>query len=146
MTPKRPDHANDSRSGRFECGLSVIGSSVVLTPDGELDIDSVDEFGRQAMKALDMSDLRIVVDLSRMTFLDSTGLNTLARLHASAREHGREILFSQPRLTVRRILGVVGLDELFGLSEPRTTSTCPICDGDIPRGAAMCGSCRSRLR
>ena len=57
----------------------------------------------------------VVVDLHRVTYLDSTFLNLLARLYRR-RSEGTTVTLERPNEQVRRVLRLVGFDKLFLVS------------------------------
>jgi len=82
-----------------------------LAPSGELDIATVPLL-ESAFDAVEQGDAsKIVIDLSGITFIDSTGIQLLLRMNERCNGSGRlEIVASQP---VERLLDITGLrDEL----------------------------------
>jgi len=57
---------------------------------------------------------RIVLDLSDVSFIDSSGLRVLIALAGRADEEGRPVVLDRPSPTVARLLEITGLVELFG--------------------------------
>ncbi|MFJ3964907.1 STAS domain-containing protein [Streptomyces sp. NPDC090036] len=55
----------------------------------------------------------IVVDLSGLSFCDSSGLNALIHARQTAAEHGRRIVLRTPPPQLRRLLEMTGADALF---------------------------------
>jgi anti-sigma B factor antagonist len=60
---------------------------------------------------------RVVIDMSRVEFCDSTGMNVLLSCLRRARERGGELEIAAPKPAVRKILQVTGLDSVFTLVE-----------------------------
>jgi len=59
----------------------------------------------------------VVVDLSDVTFIDSSGVGALVALNNSLADRGPRTLYLQPGPpNVMRVLHLVGLDEVFQLS------------------------------
>jgi anti-sigma B factor antagonist len=65
------------------------------------------------MKALYTHGPEINVDLSNVSFIDSTGLGMLVGVLKEAREMKGEVRLVNPGREVRRILQVTGLEALF---------------------------------
>lgn len=81
---------------------------------GELDMDSVDELSeRLEPQVAAGGDLRL--DLSELTFIDSSGIRALFQLNAQL-EDGNLIL-ERPSPFARRVMGVLGVGE--SLDGPR---------------------------
>jgi anti-sigma B factor antagonist len=78
---------------------------------GELDIGTAGYF-REAVEALDHRDT-VVLDLSRLTFIDSTGLHELVVARTRSRRSGGEVVLQAPSAQTRRVLEIVGFDRLF---------------------------------
>ncbi|MFD4552675.1 STAS domain-containing protein [Streptomyces sp. NPDC058466] len=60
---------------------------------------------------------RIVVDLSRVTFMDSTGINIFIAAHRSLTEAGGWIRLAAPTEAVLRLLQIVGVDAVIDCRE-----------------------------
>jgi anti-sigma B factor antagonist len=87
----------------------------VLEASGEVDIATTSQMSEALCWALDYSP-RIVIDLTKVTFMDSSGLNVLAAGWRRARAHGGDIGLVSPADDVRGVLQVTGLDRLFTIS------------------------------
>lgn len=85
----------------------------VLTVAGDLDYNTADEL-RQVVTDLTLTPgQRLVLDLGRLDFCDSSGITTfiVARNHATAAQAGI-VLVAVPA-AVLRVLRVTGLDQVF---------------------------------
>ncbi|HEX6346220.1 STAS domain-containing protein [Umezawaea sp.] len=72
------------------CGF--LAGAVMVTASGELDLDTVPELERRVAAALEAatactSATVVVVDLTSVSYLDSSGLNMLVRCHELACRH-----------------------------------------------------------
>jgi anti-sigma B factor antagonist len=65
--------------------------------------------------ALIAGDADVVVDLSGIAFLDSTGVGVLVSLFKAARKNGRDARFAAITPGVRSVLEVIKLDRIFDL-------------------------------
>ncbi len=69
----------------LELTTTRVGSSALVTVEGELDLHTARELIRAVDEALEWPELAsIVIDLSRVSFLGSSGLGTLAELATRA--------------------------------------------------------------
>ncbi|MFD5270510.1 STAS domain-containing protein [Streptomyces sp. NPDC058335] len=100
--------------------LSVVSTATdgirVLTLAGEIDHDT----GQALRQALDTSGIlrpRIVVDLSRVTFMDSTGINIFVAAHRTLTEADGWIRLAAPGEAVMRTLQIVGVDAVIDCRE-----------------------------
>jgi anti-sigma B factor antagonist len=83
----------------------------VLELDGDVDLGCVDALWEAAQAALRADDYKaLLVDLSRVRFIDSTGLGTLVRIRNVT--DGAVVLLT-PSPQVLRVLELGGLDQIF---------------------------------
>jgi len=59
----------------------------------------------------------LVVDLSGVEYMDSTGLGTLVGLHKRLREAGGQVLIAGAQPRVRKIFDITGLTQVFRMHE-----------------------------
>jgi anti-anti-sigma factor len=83
--------------------------AVRLILAGELDLTSTVGL-RTCFEVLDPTWRRVVIDLSGVTFLDSTGIHEilLARKRCAAEQRCLEVIRARPN--VRRVLDIAGVD------------------------------------
>lgn len=91
----------------------LLDDTVVIALHGELDISCEAELERALARA-EWAD-RATLDLSNVSFVSTTLLNAVLRLHKKMRAHGRagaiRIVGCAPH--VRRVFRVTRLDKLF---------------------------------
>lgn len=91
------------------------GSWRVLVVQGEVDMASAPDL-RDALEALiDGGRTRLVVDLSSVDFMDSSGVGVLVGAHRRLEESGGGLALVCGEGPVRRVLGITGLDEVFAV-------------------------------
>jgi anti-sigma B factor antagonist len=88
------------------------GDSTAIALSGELDQASADELDGVIRDAEETGVGRIVVDLSGVSFIDSTGLSALLR--AKQRSDGRLIYIPSKHDAVTRLLELTGTIEMLG--------------------------------
>ena len=89
----------------------------VLTTSGELDIHTAPEL--HAALDRDIDGLPVIVDLTALTFIDSSGLHILLRNH----EDGRlAALVSAPGSNVQRVLDLVEAHKTIAIYDDLTTA------------------------
>jgi anti-anti-sigma factor len=97
-------------------GLSLntqtAGDLVVLSLDGELDIYTVGAF-RQESDKVDPGAAQVVVDLTNVSLLDSSGLGALVSLLNRARAAGGLLGIVCPQRHLRRVFEITGLRRAF---------------------------------
>ena len=82
----------------------------VLTMDGDLDLSRSVEIGRAIQRAESFEPGVLVLDLRRVTFLDSTMLREIVAAHLRARREGRRIAVAAVSEAVRRVFRITLLE------------------------------------
>jgi len=102
-------------------GVDVDGQAVV-TVRGEVDLAAVDEL-RECIERFRDGGRPLVLDLAGVTFMDSTGINTLIWAH-QLQDRGQEavVVVQNPSDPVRRVLALSGLNGVFRI-EPAAEGT-----------------------
>lgn len=90
------------------------GGAAVVSPVGELDAYTAPELQEQLHRLADDDAIEtLVVDLTRVSFLDSSALGVLVGALRRMREGNGELRLVEPRATVRRIFELTLLDRTF---------------------------------
>jgi anti-anti-sigma factor len=97
-----------SLPGTLSISCVVEDGTANLSLAGELDLASVPQMEEGLQDATQASPARVVVDLTRLAFIDSTGLRLLLQADARAREHGYELVLRPGEPTVQRVFEVTG--------------------------------------
>ncbi len=101
-------------------GVGDSGTGVnIITCSGNLDLETVDQFKIMVLSLLVVGAAPLVIDLSEVGFVDSTGLGGLiAALNgARAAEIGLDLVVNTER--VSRLLALTGVDVLLPIYESR---------------------------
>ncbi|MEU3690334.1 STAS domain-containing protein [Streptomyces narbonensis] len=80
---------------------------------GEIDMEDADGLGQDLAAALDASACGLDVDLSGVTFCDSSGLHMLLRLNRRASQAGKSLELTTLGPRVARLLHLTGTEHLF---------------------------------
>src|SRR3954469_3354476 len=91
--------------------------AVRLVAEGEIDLADSYAFHDALYKLIDDANSPAVIDLSRVSFFNSTGISVLIEAQQAA-AHERVELTVEPSLAVRRVLEITGLTKTFDLREP----------------------------
>jgi anti-sigma B factor antagonist len=94
----------------FDCQTRREGDRVRLSLYGELDIAAAGRLDAELAEIERQSPAQIVLDLSHLTFLDSTGLRSIIAADARAKEEGRRVTLVQGPEVVRRVFAITGLE------------------------------------
>ncbi len=92
---------------------------------GELDLSTVDKVERALAEAERGSPPLVLIDLSALTFLDSTGLRTIVTADQRAREAGRRVAVVKGPETVHRVFTITGLDERLDMVDDAESGVGP---------------------
>lgn len=87
------------------------GTTVRLALQGELDIASAGAVEQELARIELDPPPTIVLDLSELAFMDSTGLRIIVAADARAREHGRKLVIVRGPDAVQRIFRMTRIDE-----------------------------------
>jgi anti-sigma B factor antagonist len=100
----------------LEVDPRTVGDAVVLAVRGEVDITNKRTMRAALERAIADAERAVVVDLSNVSFMDSTGLALM--LNAARRLTRRRLGFAIacPEGPVRRAFDVTGLDECFKIT------------------------------
>jgi anti-anti-sigma factor len=86
-----------------------------VTPIGEVDILTASELPRKLATLRGREPLHVVFDLSRVTFIDSSGINALVRSARTIEADGGTATFAAPTDEVRRVFDIIHLGEVVTL-------------------------------
>ncbi len=108
------DIKHAGRPERLSVERRVVDGVRVVTVQGEID-DEVKDVFRDALLSEDdaMALLRIVVDLSGVTFMASSGINVFVAAHRCVRGAQGWLRIAGAQESVVHVLQIVGLDEVI---------------------------------
>jgi anti-sigma B factor antagonist len=87
-----------------------VPDTAVIAPEGELDIARMADFRAALSGAAARDAVRLVVDLSNVSFIDSSGLGALVELHNRLRHEKRQLVVVAPAGTaVSVVINLSGL-------------------------------------
>lgn len=95
-------------------GVEERGDALLVRLTGELDLYNAHIVREQLLAAAAGNPERLIVDLSDVAFIDSTGLGVLIEARRRLKNH-RAFLLVAPGLETRRALEISGLDRHFGV-------------------------------
>ncbi|MEW6357378.1 MAG: STAS domain-containing protein [Planctomycetota bacterium] len=98
-------------------GQSVIGNVTVVSVVGRLDVDTVEEIGTAVKKIAESPDIKLVLDLSEVSYMSSRGLSLLLELMHAAREAGGALRLAAVQPLVNEVLEISGARLLFNLHD-----------------------------
>jgi anti-sigma B factor antagonist len=94
----------------------IVGGTLNLTLSGAFDMEAVPEF-RKAVETDQDNWETVVIDLTDVDFMDSSGLQELVRLHDRTRQVRLKMVLARPSVAVRRLFELTGLDTRFDVRD-----------------------------
>jgi anti-sigma B factor antagonist len=96
------------RAQEFQTNVSSLGTETVVALCGELDVASSQGFTEELIGLIDGGTTELVIDLTQLAFIDSTGLSAI--LQANRKLDGKgQLVLREPTPLVRQVLEVTGL-------------------------------------
>jgi anti-anti-sigma factor len=118
-------HPASPRAG-LSVDLSSDGDRGVLVAVGEVDAETASVLVSAGLAALARADLAALdLDLSQVSFIDSTGIGALVAIRNDALARGKTLTVPNPSSRVMEVLAITALDTVFvavptGLTEATT--------------------------
>lgn len=100
---------------QYEIDIADGAAGVVVTPEGDIDMSRSPEF-RSALRSVnDRKPRRLVVNLARVGYMDSSGLATLVECMRTAKMNRTEMVLCGMNEKVRAIFDIARLDQFFNI-------------------------------
>jgi anti-sigma B factor antagonist len=90
---------------------------------GELDLSTVAKVQEELRRVEESAPSTVVLDLSRLTFLDSTGLRCIVTADERARDEGRRMVIVRGPDSVQRVFTITRLEERLEMVDDAATVT-----------------------
>jgi anti-sigma B factor antagonist len=101
----------------FDLQTETEGSSALVTIQGDFDLQVVDQVTEAFTQVEAGKPELLAVDLSRLTFMDSSGMGAIAAAHLRAQQAGRRFAIVRPPAGVRQAFDRTRLDEVIAISD-----------------------------
>ncbi len=95
---------------------------IVVAPSGEIDLATAPQLREGLEQAELQAPSGLIIDLSGVGFIDSTGIGELVGCHRRCQEQGRPLAFVVPGGTITKILRVTGMDSVFDLHQDEASA------------------------
>lgn len=115
------------------------GDRAVVSVGGEVDLETASQLGDHALDALRDVSPHLVLDLSGVSFMDSTGLKVLITVRQRTDLAGGSFAVAGATRTVLRLLSLTGLDQAFPVYGSVDEGLAAAPDGQAPDGQAPAG-------
>jgi anti-sigma B factor antagonist len=101
----------------FDLETETNGSSALVRIRGDLDLQVVDQVSEALTRIESDEPELLVIDLRRLTFMDSTGMGVIAAAHIRARDAGRRFAIVRPPAGVRQAFDRTKLDQVITVAD-----------------------------
>jgi anti-sigma B factor antagonist len=91
------------------------GDAMIVRAEGQLDLHTAPTLQAEIDSALETKPPRVVVDLSGVDFMDSTGLSVIVATVAAMREQGGEVRVVTGADKITKVFTLTGVDQQVGL-------------------------------
>ena len=95
----------------------VLNGVKVVAVLGRLDVDAVEDVGNSLKKIAASNEVKLVLDLSEVSYMSSRGLSLLLELMHAAREAGGAMRLASVQPLVGEVLEISGARLLFNLHD-----------------------------
>ena len=94
---------------------------------GEVDLATAPDLQKQAIGVLaDPTVSTLTLDLSDVTFIDSTGIGTLVQLRLTAEARDKKLVLARPSDRVQRVLAITALAGTFSIDDTSSAPEAPL--------------------
>lgn len=104
---------------------TLADGSPLVSVWGEIDLATAPHLERVLADAAAGGDTDVLVEFSRDSFIDSTGLNVLIQAARRLRAGGRALRVTTENPHTRSVIDTMGLTEMLGLGEPAAAAGRP---------------------
>jgi len=78
---------------------------------GEVNIANIDSFNDILNRAITSNSNDLTIDFSKLTYIDSQGLNVLSAIYSRMKEQNRKIFLLNTNENIKKLLRILGLDK-----------------------------------
>lgn len=100
--------------------VEMHGERALVRVSGSIDVYAAPAFRDRLERELDAGNSNLLVDLSEVSFLDSTGLSVLVGRLKHARHDGGQLELVCPEGRVRQAFVITGLNKVFVMHDTLT--------------------------
>jgi anti-sigma B factor antagonist len=97
----------------LKCEVSAQGGCTVISPAGEVDVYTAPVLRQQLVELLNAEEQCLIVDFTRIDFIDSTGLGILVGALRRARTMGAAMSIAGQSASAKKLFAITGLDRVF---------------------------------
>lgn len=95
------------------------GAQAHVIVEGEVDVSCAAQLREQLTVALSSEATEVVVDVSAMSYIDSTGIGVLMGAVHHAQTSHKTLRVAHPQKNVTRVFAMLGISDELGINEAR---------------------------
>jgi anti-sigma B factor antagonist len=99
----------------FALDVSERDGATVLAVTGEVDVATAPQLRQEAVRLAGSGGSRLVIDLSGVDFLDSTGLGVIVGVLKRVRTHGGELAIAGAENHVRKVFDITRISDVLAM-------------------------------
>jgi anti-sigma B factor antagonist len=103
--------------GSLKLSVSDESGRVVVVAEGELDLYTSPRLREILTERIDAGTRHLVIDLARVTFVDSTALGVMVSALKRVKAEGGALELRSPTPSARKVLEITGLNRVFTVTE-----------------------------
>ena len=104
-------HSSAEREGEFRVSVTTDADTHVVSLSGELDIATADQLTEAMAGVQPAAGSRLIIDLSAVSFMDSTGLRVLIAANRDAAAGDYSLVVVTGESPAKRVLELTRMDE-----------------------------------
>jgi len=91
------------------------GGLMICRVEGEIDINTAPEIKKAFEKIIVKKDPKVVINLSKVTYVDSSGLATLVEILKNMRSYGGKLKLTNLSPKIKSLFEITKLEKLFDI-------------------------------
>ncbi len=90
---------------------------IIVHLAGEIDLHQIPDFHAALIDLCAEGTTRIILDLSKVEYMDSSGIGTLVEIFRRLKKENRKLILVSPAERVRSLLEITRLDQYFTVAK-----------------------------
>jgi anti-sigma B factor antagonist len=118
---------------RLTACVTTQASCTIVTLGGYIDLSTGKQL-QDVLNAAAKAASHLIVDMSRLGFMDSTGLSVLIDMHKRLDARGNTLALAAPQPIVAKVLAISGLDRVLSV-HPSVAQAVAVADSEAERSS-----------
>ena len=103
--------------GPLQVRVKHDGGRCIAELVGELDVSTSEPLRAELLQLIDDGCRELVIDMSELLLIDSTGLGVLVGVLKRVLQHGGQMVLQAPRPAARKVFNITCLDQVFTITD-----------------------------